>query len=92
MHPETYTRFYILVVVALVLGFIGMEVATTGVALREQDLTGRATQTIADAGPSLTGSGTPGSNLLFLLIGVVAGAAIVGTAVYIYHVERKRTD
>ncbi len=92
MHPETYTRFYALVVVALVLGFVGMELGTSGVALGQQDLTGRATQTIADAGPSLTGNATPGSNMVFLLIGVFAGAVIVGTAVYIYQVERKRID
>lgn len=92
MHPETYTRFYVLIIIALVLGFVGMEIGTSGVALTQQDLTGRATQTIADAGPSLTGNATPGSNLIFLLVGIFAGAVIVGTVVYIYQVERKRLD
>jgi hypothetical protein len=89
MQAETYTKFYVFMALALVLGFAGMEVATTGVALRESELTGMALHGVADAGTSLTGSGTPGSNLIFLLIGVVAGAVIVGTAVYIYSVEKK---
>ncbi len=89
MHLETYTRFYTFMAVALVLGFIGMEIVTTGVSL-DAGVSGMATRTFADAGPSLTGTGTPGSNLVFLLIGVVAGAVIVGTAVYIYSVEKKR--
>jgi|GEM_PF-2124861 len=92
MYPETYTRFYIFMALALVLGFIGMEVATTGVSLEQASVSGMATSTIKDAGPSLTGAGTPGSNLIFLMIGVVAGAVLVGTAVYIYQVERRRYD
>lgn len=92
MHPQTYTRFYSLIALALALGFIGMEVATTGVAIKSGQLTGMATQTVDDAGPSLTGNATAGSNLIFLLIGVFAGAVIVGTAIYIYNIERKRFD
>lgn len=88
MHPETYTRFYVLVAVALLLGFIGMEVATTGIAFND-GVSGMATRTIEGV-ESVTGNGTPGSNMIFLLIGVVAGAVIVGTAIFIYSVERKR--
>lgn len=90
MHPETYTRFYTFVVIALFVGFVGMEVATTGVVLHEGDLTGYATHTVTDAGQGLTGYATPGTNLVFLAIGLLAGAVLVGTAVYIYSIEQKR--
>lgn len=88
MHPETYTRFYILIAAALLIGFVGMEVATTGSALGGS-MSGMATYDITDAS-SLTGNGTPASNLIFMLIGMIAGAVIVGTALFIYQVERKR--
>ncbi len=91
MHPETYTRFFAFIVIALAVGFFGMEIATTGTALG-QGVSGMATYTVQDAGPSFTGAATPSSNLLFLFIGILAGAVIVGTAVYIYSIERKRYD
>jgi nitrogen fixation-related uncharacterized protein len=90
MHPETYTRFYTLMAIALVLGFIGMEVATTGTNFANS-ISGMATHSV-DQASSATGNGSPGSNLLFLLVGMVAGAVIVGTIVFIYHVERKRHE
>ncbi len=87
MFTETYTKFYILIIVALLFSFAAMEVATTGIG--EGMLSGMATQTIDGVHPAL-GAGTPGSNMIFLLIGILTGAVIVGTAVYIYSVERKR--
>jgi hypothetical protein len=89
MFPESYTKFYALMAVALVLGFIGMEVVTSGVPWQSA-LSGMATHTVSNAGPGLTTGGTPGSNLLFLGIGVLAGAVIVGSAIYIYTVEKKK--
>ncbi len=87
MFADTYTKFYIFMVVALLMGFVSMEIATTGVNLG--DLSGMATNTIAGAHPAL-GAGTPGSNMIFLLIGILAGAALVGTVVYVYKVEKNR--
>ena len=87
MFKDTYTKFYIFIIASLILSFVFMEVVTSGATLGE--LTGMATQTIQGAEPVL-GPGTPGSNLLFLLIGVVVGAIIVGTAIYIYKYEKKR--
>ncbi len=89
MHKATYTRFFVLVVAALAIGFVGMEAVTTSVGVGS--LTGMAV-TVADAGPGLTATASPGSNLLFLFIGLVGGAVIVGTAVYLYSVERNRID
>jgi len=87
MFAESYTKFYIFMVVALLLSFVCMEIATTGVNTGE--LSGMATNTIAGLQPAL-GAGTPGSNMIFLLIGILAGAALVGTVVYIYKVEKDR--
>jgi len=86
MFAETYTKFYVFVVLALVVGFLGMEVATSGITWGEGP-TGMVSA--ADA-HSLTSTASPGANLLFLFIGVVAGAIIVGTAVYIYNIEKKQ--
>jgi len=87
MFTETYTKFYALIIVALLFSFVAMEIATTG--LGEGELSGMATRTIAGVQPAL-GAGTPGSNMIFLLIGVLTGAVIVGTAVYLFSVEKKR--
>jgi hypothetical protein len=83
MHPETYTRFYTLMAIALVLGFIGMEVATTGTNFANS-ISGMATHSV-DQASSATGNGSPGSNLLF------SGRHwLAHIVVFIYHVERKR--
>ena len=87
MFKESYTKFYAFMIAALILGFVGMEVATVGIGGGE--LSGMATHTVEGAESAL-GASTPGSNMLFLLIGIVVGAIIVGTAVYIYSYERKR--
>lgn len=86
MFSETYTKFYLFMVVAMVVGFVGMEFITTEAQMG--GFSGMVTHDVSTE--SLTGNGTPGSNILFLLIGVLAGAVIVGTAVFIYSVEKKR--
>ncbi len=89
MFAESYTKFYVFIILALVLGFIGMEVATTGIELQDDQLSGRVTETIDDTDAAI-GADIPNAPLIFLLIGGLAGAIIVGTVVYIYHYEKKR--
>ncbi len=86
MFAETYTKFYLFMAVALLVGFVSMEVATSGLAPGR--LSGMATASVADAAPALD-QAAPGSGLLYLLIGVLVGAAVVATVLYVYKVETR---
>ncbi|RME31856.1 hypothetical protein D6789_01330 [Candidatus Woesearchaeota archaeon] len=74
---ESYAKFYTIVVAALGLGFLGMELRswTGSTNYGSHMVTGMVT---TDAGHII---GIGGSELAFLVIGLVVGAAIV-SAVY----------
>jgi hypothetical protein len=84
MYPETYTKFYVFLFLALVLGMTGMEVATGGLELPSGELTGMVAAS-PDAEP-LIGSGE--LSFVYLFLGLLAGALIAGVALHVYFNER----
>ena len=84
MFAQTYTKFYVLVILALVLGFIGMEVITSDTAF-SGSLTAYAT---LDATDGMIEEEIAG-NWIFLFIGIFVGGAIMASVAYIYATEKK---
>ena len=88
MYGHTYTKFYALVVLALVLGFIGMEVVSTDV-----DLGSGISGFVAyEAEDGLIESSDIAGNWAFLFIGVAAGAVLMATITHIYHSEKRNAQ
>ena len=79
MFSDTYAKFYTLMALALIVGFLGMEVS-----LGDASVSGLVIGTVDDAG-----SGVASDNLPTLLLGLGAGALLVAGAVYLYVMERR---
>ncbi len=85
MYPETFTKFFVFVFLALVLGVMGMEVATGGLVLPSGELTGMVSANPYDAEPMI-GSGE--LSFLYLFLGLLGGALLAAVALHIYFTER----
>lgn len=80
MFKATFTRFYLLLIVALFIGFIAVELGTS--------VEPTAMVTLAQSPGTVLNA--PHTNLIFLFIGIGAGVVIIGTLLFIYNEEKNR--
>lgn len=75
--------------VAFLLGVVGMQVFSTGMQTTADQFTGMATEAALNPGETFHQENNPGSNLVFYILGVFCGGMVVLVTIYMF-AEHKR--